>query len=440
MNLTVRKESFGNETVYPIIQDNKNIRNKFLNDNAIKTMKSLKNKTVFNYFNNKNKKTKNNNQSKTKSLKVIKRENKYFKIEKFMDKKIHNFSKKNNHKYIDKNKNEKKGANNSIFNINDEVKENTTNEINCILNELFKIKQKINRINDAKNKKIKNFTRYLKSENKIMENNPKSISQKEEFLKAIDKTKETKYRLKLLNNKSNNFGNVNQDENKIENYKTENNFNNLNSRNNKNEISKNSDVSSISNKKIKLKLLSLDEIDKEKNSEINSSIKNISKSLDKKYISYNYNNIISEQTGEINYIDKIRDKQFISLYNKFKKSMKKNKKEEIYHRKSLVFPPETVNYIIKKKNELIIDKYRYEYLKIFDNYKYNKEKFLKVIKKCKKTEIKNMEISENNIDNNINSQKNNGINENDKINNNINNHDDDKFNFILSDKEYFEIF
>ena len=408
-------------------------------------MKSLKNKTTFNYFNNNiHKKGQNNNHSKAKSFKVIRPATINFKIQ-FINKKMHSFLKKNNitHNRA-KIKNDKKGAKNLISTINDESKKNT-NGINDILNELLKIIQKINEINIIKNKKIKSFNRHCKSYKKNIGNIDKSEGPKDEFLKSIDKPKKFKCRFKLLNNNSINLENANKDENIIQINKTEINFKNLNSKNKKNEISKNRDSPLKINQKIKLKLLSLDEKDKEKKSELNSSKKRISKSIDKMNISNYYNSMMSEKTEEVNYIDKIRDKDFMNLYNKFKKSMKKNKKEEICHRKSLVFPPETVNYIIRMKNELIIDKYRYEYLKIFDNYKYNKQKILKVIKKCNKSEIKNMETSGINISK-INSrlistQKNDNIKKNDKSNNNdINNYDDDKFHFIFSDKDYFEIY
>ena len=92
--------------------------------------------------------------------------------------------------------------------------------------------------------------------------------------------------------------------------------------------------------------------------------------------SYTYN-LVTEHT---NYIDKIRDNEFINIIKKFKKSLKKNKKEEIYHRKSLVFPSELINYIIKAKKELIVDKYRNEYLNKIDTYNYNTQKILKAIK------------------------------------------------------------
>ena len=84
--------------------------------------------------------------------------------------------------------------------------------------------------------------------------------------------------------------------------------------------------------------------------------------------------------------------------------MKKNKKEEIYHKKSLVFPSELVNYIIKAKKELIIDKYRNEYLNKIDTYKYNTQKILKAIKYHNFNDNNESEkkIKFNNYDNNLN--------------------------------------
>jgi hypothetical protein len=89
---------------------------------------------------------------------------------------------------------------------------------------------------------------------------------------------------------------------------------------------------------------------------------------------------------------------------KFKKSLKKNKKEEIYHKKSLVFPSELVNYIIKAKKELIIDKYRNEYLNKIDTYKYNTQKILKAIKYHNFNDNNESEkkVKFNDYDNNLN--------------------------------------
>ena len=398
MNLAGQKECIANETIYPIIQNKKSIRNTFLDNNGTNTMKSLRNKTIFNYFNNNYKSSQKNNKNKAKSLKIIHQENKCFKTQEFTYKKKNNFFNKNNHRHSVKAKNNKKSSNYSFFTFYDDIK-NNRNEMNDILNQLLKIKQKIDVINMIKNKKLKNLSGAHKSINENLEDIAKSPGQKEELLKSINKSKNTKYRHKLLNNQIDNFESINKDENKLKNYKTDN--INFNIRNIKNEFAKNNDLSSNKKQKFKLRL-SLDKIIKDKNSEknetTNSSKKEISKSIDKNSISNNYNNISTEKTEQVNYIDKIRNDEFINLYKQFKQSMQKIKKEEICHRKSLVFPTETVDYIIKKKNEFIIDKFRNEYLKKFDNYKFNKQKILKVIKNCKKSEIEKIENSKINID------------------------------------------
>ena len=424
MNLTGKKECIESETIYPIIQSKKSIRNKILDNNGAHTMKSLKNKTIFNYFNNKPKKSQKNNQTNAKSLKVIHKENKCFKTRQSIDKKTNNLFKKNNLRHSVNMKNSKISSNYTFFTFYDDIK-NNRNEMNDILNQLLKIKQKINAINTIKNTKLKNISRSRKSVNE-------DVVGKE---KSIDKTKKTKYKLKLLNNKIDNFENTNKDENKLNNYKTD--INNYNIRNIKNEITKNNDLPSNKKQKYKLRL-SFDKINKDKYSEksetTNSSIKDISKFIDKNSISNNYNNIRCEKTEQINYIDKIRNDEFLDLYNKFKKSMKKSKKEEICHRKSLVFPAETVDYIIKKKNEFIIDKFRNEYLKRFDNYKFNNQKILKVIKNCNQRELKNIENSEINIDkSNIKKVYNDDAKENDKNNDTDSSSDNvkDAFNFYF---------
>ena len=417
MNFCSRKEHIESETIYQIIQNKKSLRNKILDNNGTNTMKSLKNKTVFNYFITNSKKSQKNNRIKAKSLKVIHQENNYFKTQHSTDKKTNNFFNKNNLRHSVQMKNSKRNSNYTFFTFYDDVK-NSRNEMNDILNQLIKIKQKINGINMLKNKKLKNIGIFQKS----------NIEGIQDMAKSNDKTKQTKYNLKVLN-KNDNFESTNEYENKQINYKTE--INNFSIKKIKNEVTKNNDLSSRKKQKFKLRL-SLDKINQERNSEksetTNSSKKDFSKSIDKSIISYNYNNynnIRPEKSGQINYIDKLRNDEFINLYNKFKKSMKKIKKEEITHRKSLVFPAETVDYIIKKKNEFILDKFRNEYLKIFDNYKFNKNKILKVIKNCKQSELKNIENCElntnkNNIekickDNNKENEKN-----NDTISNDVN--------------------
>ena len=430
MNLSERKESINEEIIYPIIQNKKSKRNKFLDNNIVGTMKSLKYRTTFNYFNNMEIKKVKKNKSNAKSLKVVHQEDKYNKLQKSMNKSLnscfHNNTLKNSITF----KKSKKSANND-----------NTEDMKNILNELFKIKQKINEINTIKKKKLKNFCRVHKSD-EDKRNMIKSVDTEGEIFKSNTKPKKVKYRLKIINNKNSILEKINKNTNKINNYETENNFNKLKRENKEKEIQQKRFISSNKKQKIKLKM-SIEALNKEKTSEGNSSKKEISKSIDKTMTSYNSNNIMYEQIEQDNYIDKIRDKAFIDLYNKFKKSMKKSKKEEINHRKSLVFPTETVDYIIKMKNELIIDKYRNEYLKRFDNYKYNKRNIFRVINNCKKSEIKDIENSENTIDKSsikikLN-QKIEEMEENKKNSDNISNNYCDEFSFNFSENELLEM-
>ena len=186
MNLAGRKERNENKTIYPIIQNQKRIRNKILDNNGCNTMKSLENKTIFNYFNNNHKKNTKNNKSKAKSLKIIHQENKCFKTQESRDKKIDNFLNKNNLRHSVKMKNNMKRSNYTFFTFYDDIK-NNRNEMNDILNQLLNIKQKINAINLIKNKKLKNLGESHKSINKNLEKMTKSPEQKEELLKSIHK-------------------------------------------------------------------------------------------------------------------------------------------------------------------------------------------------------------------------------------------------------------
>ena len=126
--------------------------------------------------------------------------------------------------------------------------------------------------------------------------------------------------------------------------------------------------------------------------------------------------------------------------------MKKNKKEEIHHKKSLVFPADFVNYIIKMKNDLIIDKYRNEYLNKIDTYKYNTQKILRAIRFHNDNNNENYIKNENNSINNsqINLSKSNikirlaqkmsDINKNNERNDYI----DEKLDLLFNNKDYLE--
>ena len=85
--------------------------------------------------------------------------------------------------------------------------------------------------------------------------------------------------------------------------------------------------------------------------------------------------------NHIKYIEKIKDNELLDLINRYKKSLNKNKKEEIFHFRSLVFPTPLINYLIQMKRELTIDKYRNEYLNKLD--RYNTHNILSAIKSNK---------------------------------------------------------
>ena len=418
MNLTDREEN--NELVksfYPIIQNHILKENKLIIENENNKTKTLKNKTKYNFFINNLEKQKIK-QNLSKSLKAYKKGNKYNNIQKLMNKKLLNFFNNNINISNKKRKNngnrliikKDKNINNNTFDNNITIK-NNKNEMKDLLIKLMKLKHKINEINSMKKPKFNN-----KNTNKKSHDFCKSSGK----LNDINNIKKINYR----NNKKNSIEN-NKCNNEFNSYKTDMNFNSYN---------KNND--SYKRRKITLKL-PLDNILHGQNYK-KIKKENSNAILNKK--KYNtYNNIVIEHA---NYIDKIRDNEFLNILNKFKKSMKKNKKEEIYHKKSLVFPSNFVNYLIKRKNELIIDKYRNEYLNKIDTYNYNTQKILKAIKyhnyytfNDEKKDYKNINKSDNNInksDIKIKlTQKINDINDINK-NNGSNKHINDKYELLFN--------
>ena len=79
----------------------------------------------------------------------------------------------------------------------------------------------------------------------------------------------------------------------------------------------------------------------------------------------------NEIHNHLKYIEKIKDNELMDLMKRYKKSINKNKAEEISHYRSLVFPTPLINHLIKMKKELIIDKYRNEYINKMDRYNIN---------------------------------------------------------------------
>ena len=75
--------------------------------------------------------------------------------------------------------------------------------------------------------------------------------------------------------------------------------------------------------------------------------------------------------NHIKYIQRIRDKELVDLVERYKKSMNKNRVEEINHYVNHVFPNELIQYLIALKRQLTIDKYKNEYISKMDRYKTN---------------------------------------------------------------------
>ena len=91
----------------------------------------------------------------------------------------------------------------------------------------------------------------------------------------------------------------------------------------------------------------------------------------------------------INYIKRIRENELLDLINRYKKSLKQNKIEEMSHIQRFVFPQELITYLIKMKKELIVDKFRTEYFNKLDRYNLNNILHLKDVKIKKNFPTKN---------------------------------------------------
>jgi hypothetical protein len=430
--LTEPQENDEKNILYPILSNNKTKGNKGPNNNGDFENKiiNIKNKVKLKLYqsnsnDNNNKKQKRaisliNSKPNLKKLSVQKMMNKNILSESndFKNKTIYN-KKYKNYSSIKNGKN--KRYNKTIINNENAETKNNTIEIRDILNRLIKIKQKINEINIIKKKKVKsNFEKFEKLRQAEYSHTFKN------------------FKIKCRNNNKpkifEDLTEINKNERK--NYKTESNFKMSKTK----KILLNS-TGSNQNKKYRIKFSLDNKLSNFNVSENNSNYKKeITNSADKKRKYFNYKNIITEHA---NYIDKIRDSEFFYLFDKFKRSMKKNKIEEINHKKSLVFPPELVNYIITMKNQLIIDKYKNEYLKKLDTYKYNTQKILKAIKFRNYYSFNNNDINKNYTTNNGNYELDNNksnikmklaekINETNIYQDN-NNNDNDNYNYLNDD-------
>ena len=256
---------------------------------------------------------------------------------------------------------------------NKNVRDDRIRSMNEIINKLIKVRNKLKEINTEKEK--------TKSVFKL-----KKPSKSADKLKILSKSKtKNKYLLyindyyknKMLikKNKTGNFeilDNINKEENNIH-YKTIDNTNDLNAKNEQyNSLDKSNYIKSYKtknknkNKHTRERILSLDSIEQVKRNKIGEKKNLFLDSYNKKIM--NKKKVIDYH---IKYIEKIKDEKLMDLINRYKRSLYKNKKEEMSHFKSLVFPVDLINYLIQMKRELIIDKYRNEYLCTIEKYKMN---------------------------------------------------------------------
>ena len=338
--------------------------------------------------------------NKIKSLKIIRQGNKYFK-----NKKMRKFSILYNKNLKDKNINLdlNKFDNSLLFSDRKYIKNNKTfddsnkdsnikNNISTmkdIINKLMRIRQKINEINIQKTKN-NNLTKLYKS----FKNNPniqkKISSTKNYFYSPKLKSKNKNIEIDNNNENKNNYNNTEVDFNLFNKKLKLNKFHNLNNR----------------KPNLKLKLSLDDKVNNNQNRtrtlSLNKDISNYAETSYKIYKNHSQN-ILNDH---IRYIDKIRDSEFINLFQRFQKSLKKSEKEKIIHLKSLVFPSNIINSLIKMKKELILDKYRIEYLSKIDTYNYNPQKIIKAFGYHNNSTINNdnnKEIELKNGNNNIGS-------------------------------------
>jgi len=249
-------------------------------------------------------------------------------------------------------------------------KQKKTKSINEIFNELIKLKHKLNEINIIQRQKPNLFGLYktLKStsENK-KKSNDKSLKNK--YISYIDDYYKNKLLLRkkklksinceLENNNIPIFNYKNKrQKNYFNKYKTSNKF-----YNSRNKIDSDLEELSIINK---------NKLHKDLSSPFKENFNNNNNFIIRTYNSEKRTKTIrNRKRNKINniYFENIRDNEIIDLIKRYKISINKNKKEEITHFKSLVFPFELINYLIKMKKDLTIDKYRNEYLNKLERYK-----------------------------------------------------------------------
>ena len=259
------------------------------------------------------------------------------------------------------------------LNIIDNNKVDKVKSMNEVLNKLIKVKHKLNRINIIEKKEKNNLIRLNKQNRSSLKLKLLSKSKtKNKYLLYINDYYKNK--LLLKKNKTGNFETENtinnkEENNNIQNHKT---INTITDSSIKHEpqnsleelrLIKSYKSTSMKNKAKNKRILSLDSLEYAPKNKIIERKKIFFNTLNKNI--FNKNKVMH---NHIKYIEKIKDNELMDLINRFKKSLNNNKKLEMSHFKSLVFPIELINYLIHMKRELIIDKYRNEYLTKIEKY------------------------------------------------------------------------
>lgn len=131
------------------------------------------------------------------------------------------------------------------------------------------------------------------------------------------------------------------------------------------------------NKKIKINFKDYYSFSKDKEKEKNDLFNQRDKKLQSLSVLHNH----------IKYIQKIRDNEFLYLVDRYKKSLRDNLKKEDLHYESHIFPVKDIEYLVNDKNNLTIEKYKFEYIRQIDTYKMNT--LQRLFKTSKKESVNN---------------------------------------------------
>lgn len=134
-----------------------------------------------------------------------------------------------------------------------------------------------------------------------------------------------------------------------------------------------------SQNKNKLPNISMEEKSNKNNNIIYRNVKtDINRSISPKNIILNNNYLnsinLKKNEGKIKclknyeFIQKIKSRQLMNLYKRFKKCQRRNRLEELSFYKHRIFPIDTIRLLVSNRKELTIDKFRIEYINKLKNF------------------------------------------------------------------------